>query len=101
MKFLFFQRKVRMSKRKDGIAKVAASLVNDGDSIYIDSGSTALDMVKYLKDKNITVVTTNALICSELQSPNIKCIIAGGEINITTASIRGITTKQLFKELLF
>ena len=66
-------KKSKNVKEKDGIAKVAASLVNDGDSIYIDSGSTALDMVKYLKDKNITVVTTNALICSELQSPNIKC----------------------------
>ena len=68
-------KKSKNVKEKDGIAKVAASLVNDGDSIYIDSGSTALDMVKYLKDKNITVVTTNALICEELQSHNIKCII--------------------------
>ena len=28
---------------------------------------------------------------------NIKCIIAGGEINITTASIRGITTNNFLK----
>ena len=94
-------KKSKNVKEKDGIAKVAASLVNDGDSIYIDSGSTALDMVKYLKDKNITVVTTNALICSELQSSNIKCIIAGGEINITTASIRGITTNNFLKSYYF
>ena len=94
-------KKSKNVKEKDGIAKVAASLVNDGDSIYIDSGSTALDMVKYLKDKNITVVTTNALICSELQSPNINCIIAGGEINITTASIRGITTNNFLKSYYF
>ena len=82
-------KKSKNVKEKDGIAKVAASLVNDGDSIYIDSGSTALDMVKYLKDKNITVVTTNALICS------------GGEINITTASIRGITTNNFLKSYYF
>ena len=94
-------KKSKNVKQKEGIAKVAASLVNDGDSIYIDSGSTALDMVKYLKDKNITVVTTNALICSELQSSNIKCIIAGGEINITTASIRGITTNNFLKSYYF
>ena len=86
---------------KDRIAKAAAELVEDGDSIYIDSGSTALDMMKYLRDKNITVVTTNALIYSELQSPNIKCIIAGGEINIATASIRGITTNNFLKSYYF
>ena len=78
-------KKSKNVKQKEGIAKVAASLVNDGDSIYIDSGSTALDMVKYLKDKNITV----------------KCIIAGGEINITTASIRGITTNNFLKSYYF
>ena len=63
--------------------------------------STALDMMKYLRDKNITVVTTNALIYSELQSSNIKCIIAGGEINIATASIRGITTNNFLKSYYF
>ena len=94
-------KKSKNVEEKDRIAKKAASLVEDGDSIYIDSGSTALRMVKYLKDKNITVVTTNALICSELQTPNIKCIIAGGEINITTASIRGITTNNFPEKLLF
>ena len=90
-------KKMKNVSEKDRIAKAAAELVEDGDSIYIDSGSTALDMMKYLRDKNITVVTTNALIYSELQSPNIKCIIAGGEINIATASIRGITTNYFDK----
>lgn len=94
-------KKMKNVSEKDRIAKAAAELVEDGDSIYIDSGSTALDMMKYLRDKNITVVTTNALIYSELQSPNIKCIIAGGEINIATASIRGITTNNFLKSYYF
>lgn len=94
-------KKMKNVSEKDRIAKAAAELVEDGDSIYIDSGSTALDMMKYLRDKNITVVTTNALIYSELQSSNIKCIIAGGEINIATASIRGITTNNFLKSYYF
>ena len=94
-------KKMKNVSEKDRIAKAAAELVEDGDSIYIDSGSTALDMMKYLRDKNITVVITNALIYSELQSPNIKCIIAGGEINIATASIRGITTNNFLKSYYF
>ena len=85
-------KKMKNVSEKDRIAKAAAELVEDGDSIYIDSGSTALDMMKYLRDKNITVVTTNALIYSELQSPN---------INIATASIRGITTNNFLKSYYF
>ena len=54
---------------KEKIAKEAARLVHDGDSIYIDSGSTTLAMVKYLKNKDVTIVTTNALIYQELQNP--------------------------------
>ena len=58
-------------EEKERIAKYAADLVKDGESIYIDSGSTALMMIKYLREKNITVVTTNAMIYQELQTNNI------------------------------
>ena len=88
-------------EEKERIAKYAADLVKDGESIYIDSGSTALMMIKYLREKNITVVTTNAMIYQELQTNNIKCIVAGGEINITTASIIGITTNNFLKKYYF
>ena len=88
-------------EEKERIAKYAADLVKDGESIYIDSGSTALMMIKYLREKNITVVTTNAMIYQELQTNNIKCIVAGGEINITAASIIGITTNNFLKKYYF
>lgn len=38
-------------EEKERIAKYAADLVKDGESIYIDSGSTALMMIKYLREK--------------------------------------------------
>ena len=78
---------------KETIAKYAAGLVEDGDSIYLDSGSTTLEMVKYLKNKKITIVTTNALIYPELQGTHLKVYVLGGELNISTASIFGTTTK--------
>ena len=86
---------------KEKIAKAAAQLVHDGDSIYIDSGSTTLAMVKYLKNNDVTIVTTNALIYQELQNPNLECIIAGGEINRTTASIIGVATNNFLENYYF
>lgn len=85
---------IKNVNEKERIAKYAASLVKDGESIYLDSGSTVLRMVKHIRKRNITVVTTNALIFSELQDTNIKCFIVGGEINSSTASILGTTTNS-------
>lgn len=86
---------------KEKIARYAASLVNDGESIYIDSGSTLLRMAKHLKGKDITLVTTNALFFSEIQGMNMKCFIIGGEINFSTASILGTKTNSMLAEMYF
>lgn len=92
---------VKNVNEKEKIAKYAASLVHDGESIYIDSGSTLLRMAKYLKGKDITLVTTNALFFSEIQGMNMKCFIIGGEINFSTASIVGTKTNSMLAEMYF
>ena len=79
---------------KEAIARYAASLVKDGESIYLDAGSTPLRMLRHLRDRQITIVTTNALVVSELQGTKIKCYVVGGELNVPTASIAGTTTNR-------
>lgn len=86
---------------KEHIAQYAASLVKDGESIYLDSGSTVLRMVKYLKNKDITIVTTNAMILPEIQETKLKCFLTGGEINISTASILGTKTNSDLSSMYF
>ncbi|MHB1393853.1 MAG: DeoR/GlpR family DNA-binding transcription regulator [Clostridia bacterium] len=86
---------------KDKIAKYAASLVNDGEVIYIDSGSTPLRMMKYLKNKEITVVTSNTQVLNELADTKVTCIILGGEITKTLASIVGPITDGLLSTMFF
>ena len=81
-------------QKKEAIARYAASLVKDGESIYLDAGSTPLRMLRHLRDRQITIVTTNALVVSELQETKIKCYVVGGELNVPTASIAGTTTNR-------
>lgn len=94
-------KKIKNITEKEKIAKYAAELVQDGDSIYLDSGSTPLEMVKYLKNKNIMIVTSNALIFSELQGSDLKCYIVGGEVNVDTASILGTTANMALMKSFF
>lgn len=91
---------------KERIARYAASLVKDGEAIYLDSGSTVLRMIKHLRDKRITIVTTNALILSELQESNIderlvRCFMVAGEIKISTASIVGTMANGILQTYYF
>lgn len=88
-------------KEKEIIAKCAAALVKDGEVIYLDSGSTPMRMVKHLRDKQITIVTTSATIFQEMEGRSAECIIVGGEINFNTGSIIGTLTNSLLKDIFF
>ena len=55
----FSERTISHQDAKKSIARRAASFVEDGDSIFIDSGPTPLYMLDYLQDRNITILTNN------------------------------------------
>lgn len=86
---------------KEKIARFAASIVQDNEVVYIDSGTTCLQMVKYLKDKTITIITSNIQVIHEVDSPTNKCIILGGEVNKAIDSISGPLTEASLKNLYF
>lgn len=94
-------RNVLHVKEKNCIAKFAADLVSDGEVVYVDAGSTALRMVKYIKNKDITIVSSNALIAEELQGGKAKCIIVGGNLLMTTASLVGPITDSALENMHF
>jgi len=62
------------------IAQYAASLVEDGDTIFINTSSTALQMIKYIKDKRVTVITNNGKAIFTEHLPNVSVILTGGEL---------------------
>lgn len=65
---------------KDQIAYEASFIVNDGDSIYIDCGTTALELVKYIAGKRITIITNSWRVVSEIQDfSKVKVLLAPGE----------------------
>ena len=88
-------------KEKNSIAKYAAELVSDGEVVYLDAGSTILRMVKYVKSKDITIVSTNALIAQELEGGRAKCILIGGELLLSTASLVGPMTDSELENMYF
>ena len=81
---------------KTTIAAYCANLVADGDFIYLDAGTSTYQMIPYLSDKNIQVVTNSVYHASALVELEIPTIIIGGNVKPNTkAVISAFSLKQL------
>jgi DeoR family transcriptional regulator, fructose operon transcriptional repressor len=95
-------KKLLYKEDKEKIAEFAASLVEDEEVIYIDSGTTCSAMVKYIKAKGVRVITSNIQVLNELNGKSIEsCIVVGGEVNRNLDSISGPLTDITLRSLNF
>lgn len=87
------------------IAKYAATLVDDGDTIFINTSSNALDIVKYIKGRHVTVITNNGKAISQEKAEGVDLILTGGEIrhpkealvgDFATRNLQNIFAKKAF-----
>lgn len=85
------------------IACAAAALINDGDSIILDSGSTISQMVPQLQGKQDLVVMTNALnIAFELTSnEQVDLMVIGGSVRRKSWSLYGPSAEQHLRQYRF
>ncbi|WP_332646623.1 DeoR/GlpR family DNA-binding transcription regulator [Lysinibacillus sp. 54212] len=74
--------------QKENIAQRCASFIEEGDSIYLDSGTTTFQIAKYIKHyKRLTVITNSLPIILELMNSDINVIIIGGKLRQSENSI--------------
>lgn len=90
----YFSREVQNLEEKKAIGKKAAQLIEDGDTVLLDLGTTTLEVAKNLKKKhNITVLTNSIKIAVELVDvPDNKIILLGGELRPNELSTSGFLT---------
>lgn len=86
---------------KQAIAAAAAELVNDGDTVYIDSGTTTLQMMPLLRTRRIHVITSNTQIFSMAPGDKVRITILAGDWIASIGSIAGSLTERLLSELFF
>lgn len=75
--------------RKNAIAKKAAEFVEDGDTIFINTSSTALLILKYIKNKRVNVITNNANAVFVQKDSLINVLLTGGELREPKESMVG------------
>jgi DeoR family fructose operon transcriptional repressor len=101
------QKQVKNLAEKQAIAKRAIELVEDGDTIAIDTGTTTLEFAKLLTSKEqITVVVNDVKIASYLEyNTNASIILIGGLIrrhynctvgHMATDALKGLNVDKAF-----
>lgn len=78
-----------LDKKRIAIAEYAASLIKDGDTIFINSSSTALLILEYLGDKRVNVITNNGKALNSTIGPNVSLILTGGQVYERKQSLIG------------
>jgi len=89
---------------KDAIGAMAASLVDDGESIALDASTTALALARHLKVArpwaNLTVITNGLRIAAELAGyPGITVVMPGGFVRWEALSVVGPLGDGLFRKV--
>jgi DeoR family transcriptional regulator, fructose operon transcriptional repressor len=94
----FMDRVSSADLQKKAIAQIAAQLVNDGDILILDAGTTTREVARNLMPKNrITIITNNIPIAVELGPyPQINSILLGGVIkHIELCTVGGMVKQAL------
>jgi DeoR/GlpR family transcriptional regulator of sugar metabolism len=97
----FVRRYQQHAAAKLAIAREAAVLVNDGDSILMDASSTAYYFAKALAERRRLRVMTNGFeVARELaQNTTNTVILIGGVVNNETSSVTGLLSEHIIEEL--
>jgi DeoR/GlpR family transcriptional regulator of sugar metabolism len=88
----------KAEKKRIGIA--ATKLINDGDVIILDAGSTTFAIAQQIVNRNITVLTNDLKIAFELSTnSNVKLIISGGPVQRNVYTVIGSTSEKFFNKV--
>lgn len=66
---------------KERICKRASEVVQDGECIFLDGGTSIVAMIDYLWNRPVKIVTHNHLIVQKLSEPVAQVIVIGGDYN--------------------
>lgn len=88
-------REVAYTQSKTAIAKACRNIIHNGDSIFLDSSTTALFIAKAIHDMRLTVVTNSLLIVDELaEKETIRLICIGGSFSREAKAFHGTVALQ-------
>ncbi|WP_019637930.1 DeoR/GlpR family DNA-binding transcription regulator [Paenibacillus fonticola] len=87
----FVEKEDRYRSQKEEIARSAAAFIEEGDTIFLDSGTTTYYLAQHLKDFQELTVVTNSNMVAEVLRPakHIQILLTGGTLRHETQAMVG------------
>ncbi|MBA3926741.1 DeoR/GlpR family DNA-binding transcription regulator [Listeria rustica] len=96
----FQKREEVQFEEKQRIASYASSLIEDGDTIILDSGTTTGHIARAIQDRTkLTVITNDINVATILRHSSIKVIVTGGVLYPETYMLNGMITEETLRNL--
>lgn len=97
---LFDDKTAIAAREKHRIAQAALKLIQPGDTLYLDGGSTVLELARLVRDRtNLTIVTNSLRAALELAGRGPRLILIGGELRRLSQTVVGPLTRLLLEQL--
>lgn len=85
-------------EQKIRIAEAASKIIEEDDTIILDSGTTTLEIAKMIEGKHATVITNSIDIASQLsQNEQVEVIVTGGTLRVSTRAMVGSIAETTLK----
>lgn len=95
------QREGEQSDEKSSIGRAAAGLIADGETVFLGSGTTVLEVAKHLRErKRLTVITNSLPVLNVLAGiKDVTVVSLGGQLRESELSFIGHIAEQALAEL--
>ncbi|WP_189266574.1 DeoR/GlpR family DNA-binding transcription regulator [Streptomyces fuscichromogenes] len=85
---------------KDAIAAQAATMIEDGQSVILDSGSTVYRLARRLHGRRITVITNNLAVYEELvRDESVELMLLGGMVVRESRMLDGFMAEDNLRQV--
>ena len=96
------EKEILFYDEKQKIAKAAVELVKDGETVFLDTGTTTLQIAYALRGRTITVATNSMDIAQVFEDdPQVEVIVLGGSLRKGIRSLVGFLTNEMLASLHF
>jgi DeoR family fructose operon transcriptional repressor len=94
------QRLAVRGEEKQAIARAALSLIEDGDTLILDAGSTVAAFGRLLRERRLRIITNNlALLPFLAKAPEIELVVLGGALRTTSMSTMGPLATEALRRM--
>lgn len=89
-------------KEKEKIARCCFSYVSEGDTVFLDAGTTTYEIARLIKDiPGILIVTNDLEIARLIKDSDAELFICGGSVQKSTGSMFGHYATQMLADFKF